>query len=64
MYLRSVTKKLNLLTILFDNECETYNELTELKLGDPLGYISEAKRLKNIYRNKILNLHIKSLLTR
>ena len=64
MYLRSVTKKLNLLTILFDNEVETYNELTELNMGDPFGYIREAKALKNIYRNKILNIHIKSISAR
>lgn len=62
MYTRSIANKLNLLKILYDNECETHKELTELKLGDPFGYIAEAKRLKNIYRIKILNLHLKSLL--
>ena len=41
---------------------QVLKELTELELGDPLGYIADAKRLKNIYRIKILNLHVKSLL--
>ena len=63
MYTRSIANKLNLLKILYDNECETHKELTELEFGDPLGYIAEAKRLKNIYRIKILNLHVKSLLS-
>ena len=62
MYSRSITKKINLLTMLYDHEWETHKELTELELGDPLGYIADAKRLKNIYRIKILNLHVKSLL--
>ena len=62
MYTRSIANKLNLLTMLYDHECETHKELTKLELGDPLGYIADAKRLKNIYRIKILNLHVKSLL--
>ncbi len=65
MYTRSIANKLNLLKILYDNECEDYLEFSELEreLCKPNEYVAKAKKLKDHYRRRILLIHLGTLLS-
>ena len=63
MYTRSITNKLNLLKILYDNACEDIEVYGEYDGSFMQSCVKEAKMQKDIFRRRILATHLGSLLS-